>query len=74
MSRCRPDLWGTNPDNVPDTPGEQPAPVARGHDPKEVRLKDRRGRLRPPAYILIALVIALGSILLLIAGVMLAPG
>jgi hypothetical protein len=44
-----------------------------GHDPKEVRLKDHRGRLRPPAYILIALVIALGSILLLIAGVMLAP-
>ena len=40
----------------------------------EVRLKDHRGRLRPPGYILIALVIALGSILLLIAGVMLAPG
>ena len=36
----------------------------------EVRLKDHRGRLRPPAYILIAL----GSILLLIAGVMPTPG
>jgi hypothetical protein len=69
-----PDLWDTNPENVPDTPGEQPAPAASDHDPKEVRLKDQRGRLRPPAYILIALVIALGSILLLIAGVMLAPG
>ena len=69
-----PDLWDTNPDNVPDTPGTQPVPAVSGHDPKEVRLKDHRGRLRPPAYILIALVIALGSILLLIAGVMLAPG
>jgi hypothetical protein len=68
-----PDLWDANPENVPDTPGEQPAPAASDHDPKEVRLKDR-GRLRSPAYILIALVIALGSILLLIAGVMLAPG
>ena len=65
-----PDLWDTNPENVPDTPGEQPAPAASDHDPKEVRLKDHRGRLRSPAYILIAL----GSILLLIAGVMLAPG
>ena len=55
-----PDLWDTNPDNVPDTPGEQPAPAASDDDPKEARLKDRRGRLRPPAYILIALVITLG--------------
>jgi hypothetical protein len=46
-----PDLWDTNPDNVPDTAGEQPAPVASVHDPKEVRRKDHRGRLRPPAYI-----------------------
>lgn len=69
-----PDLWDTHPDNVPSTPGEQPAPAASDHAPKEARLKDHRGRLRPPAYILIALVIASGSILLLIAGVMLAPG
>jgi hypothetical protein len=69
-----PDLWDTNPDNVPNTPGAQPAPAASDHDPKEVTFKDHRGRLRPRAYILIALVIALGSILLLIAGVMLAPG
>jgi hypothetical protein len=72
-SRSIPDLWDTNPDNVFDAADEQPVPAASGHDPKEVRLKDHRGRLRPPAYILIALVIALGSILLLIAGVMLAP-
>lgn len=69
-----PDLWDTNPDNVFKAAGEQPAPGASGHDhPTEVRLKDHRGRLRPPAYILLALVIALVATLLLIAGVMLAP-
>jgi hypothetical protein len=69
-----PDLWDTNPDNVFKAAGEQPAPASNGHDhPKEVRLKDHRGHLRSPAYILIALVIALVAILLLIAGVMLAP-
>ena len=31
-----PDLWDTNPENVPDTPGEQPAPAASDDDPKEV--------------------------------------
>jgi hypothetical protein len=69
-----PDLWDTNPDNVFDAAGEHPVPAASGHDPKEMRRKDHRGRLRPPAHILIALVIALVAILLLIAGVMLAPG
>ena len=72
-SRSIPDLRDTNPDHVPDAPGGQPASAASGHDPKEVRLKDHLGRLRPPAYILIALVIALGSILFLIGGVTLAP-
>jgi hypothetical protein len=38
-----------------------------------VRLKDHRGHLRPPAYILIALVILLVAVLLLLVGVMLAP-
>jgi hypothetical protein len=66
-----PDLWDNNPDDVFDAVDEQPVSAAGSR--KEVRLKDHRGRLRPPAYILIALVIALGSILLLIAGVMLAP-
>jgi hypothetical protein len=71
-----PDLWDTNPENVFDPSGEQPASGSSGHDPevKEVKLKDHGGHLRPPAYILIALVIALVAILLLIAGVMLAPG
>ena len=40
---------------------------------KEVPLRDHRGRLRLPAYVLIALVVALAAILLLIAGVLFAP-
>jgi hypothetical protein len=68
-----PDLWDTNPDKVFDAADAQHVPAAGGRNPQVVRLKDQRGRLRPPAYILIALVIALGSILLLIAGVMFAP-
>ena len=59
-----PDLWDTNPDNVFRTPGKQPNPgPSGGHDQdehaEEVLLKDHRGHLRPPAYVLIALVIAL---------------
>jgi hypothetical protein len=38
-----------------------------------VRLRDHRGRLQPPAYVLIALVIALVAILVLLAGVLFAP-
>ena len=62
-----PDLWDTNPDHVFATPGEQPDPAPNGHDDhsQEVRLRDHRGKLRLPAYILIALVIALAAILLL---------
>jgi hypothetical protein len=68
-----PDLWDTNPDNT-KTAGEQSSPTVSGHDhPKKVRLKDHRGHLRPPAYILIALVILLVVVLLLLVGVMLAP-
>jgi hypothetical protein len=69
-----PDLWDTNPNSVFKTPGERPSPTAGAHDhPKEVRLKDHRGHLRPPAYLLIALVILLVAVLLLLVGVMLAP-
>jgi hypothetical protein len=60
-SRSMPDLWDTNPHNAFSTPAEQPDPAPSGHDDdhtKEVRLRDHRG-LRPPAYALIALVIAL---------------
>jgi hypothetical protein len=38
-----------------------------------VPLRYHRGRLRLPAYVLIALVVALAAILLLLAGVLFAP-
>ena len=77
-----PDLWDTNPDNVFSPPDEQPDPAPGGHDDasgqddrtNEVQLSDERGRLRLPAYILIALGIALAVVLLVIVGVMIAPG
>ena len=71
-----PDLWDTNPDNVFSTPGEQPDKASSSHDndhTEEVLLRDHRGRLRPPAYILIALVIALAAIFLLIVALLFAP-
>jgi hypothetical protein len=70
-----PDLWDTNPDDVFSEPSKKRDPASSGHDDhtQEVRLKDHRGKLRLPAYVLIALVIALAAILLLIAGVMVAP-
>ena len=53
-----PDLWDTNPDNVLNGPGTKPdsAPNGNNDHTKEVPLRDHRGRLRPPAYVLIALV------------------
>ena len=65
-----PDHWDTNPDNVFNTPDEQPdpAPDDRHDHPKEVEFRDDRGRLRPPAYVLIALAIALVAVLVAIAG------
>jgi hypothetical protein len=70
-----PDLWDTSPDNVFRVTDEQPDPAPSGHDDhtQEVRLKDDRGKLRLPAYILIALVVALATILLLIVLVLAAP-
>ena len=70
-----PDLWDTNPDNIFNGPGKKPDPGPNGnHDhTKEVPLRDHRGRLQPPAYVLIALVLALVAILLLLAGVLFAP-
>ena len=50
----------------------RPAPNGNNDHTKEVTLRDR-GRLQPPAYVLIALVIALVAILLLLAGVLFAP-
>jgi hypothetical protein len=66
-----PDLWDTNPGNNSSTPAEQPDPIPSDHDDRaEVRLKDDRGRLRPPAYMLIALVLALAAITVAIVAVL----
>jgi hypothetical protein len=70
-----PDLWDTNP-RAFSTPDEQPdlAPDDHDDDPtKEVMLKDHRGHLRPPAYLLIALVTALAAVLLLTVAMLIAP-
>jgi hypothetical protein len=66
-----PDLWDTNPEDVFGTPDEQPDPASSGHD--DHKRKDLRGRGRLPPDILIALVIAVASILVLIASLLLAP-
>ena len=57
------------------TPGDQPDPAPNGQDDQtnEVKLRDPSGRLRLLAYILIALVIAAAAILLVAAGLLLAP-
>jgi hypothetical protein len=70
-----PDLWDTNPDNIFNGPRKKPDPAPNGNNyhTKEVPLRDHRGRLRLPAYVLIALVVALAAILLLITGVLFAP-
>jgi hypothetical protein len=70
-----PDLWDTNPDNTFNGSGTKPDPAPNGNNdhPKEVPLRDHRGRLRLPAYVLIALVIALVAIVLLLVGVLFAP-
>ena len=40
---------------------------------KEVMLKDHPGHLRPPAYLLIALVTSLAAVLLLTVAMLIAP-
>ena len=72
-----PDLWDTNPDIVFSTFGERPDPGPSGHDhddhTEEVMLKDHRGHLQPPAYVLIALVIALAAVTLLLIIMLIVP-
>jgi hypothetical protein len=70
-----PDHWDTRPENLFRMPDEQPAPAPNRHHDQthEIKLRDPSGRLRLPAYILIALVIAVVAILLVIAGLLLAP-
>jgi hypothetical protein len=58
-----PDLWDTNPDSVFNPPNTQPDPGPSAHDDHaEVQLTDDRGKLRLPAYVLIALVVTLAAI------------
>jgi hypothetical protein len=61
-----PDLWDPNPDV--SAAGEQSDPVPDGGDDRtrEVPLKDRDGKLRLPAYVLIALAVVLATVLLLL--------
>jgi hypothetical protein len=68
-----PHLWDTHPDNVSSGPDPQPDPTPSDHgDHAEVRLKDDHGRLRLPAYVLIALVLALAAITVAIVAVLVA--
>jgi hypothetical protein len=67
-----PDLWDTYPDNGFSPPPEQPDPPPGDRDHAEVRLKDDRGRLRLPAYLLIAPGLALVAIMVLIVAVLVA--
>jgi hypothetical protein len=69
-----PDHWDTRPENLFTPPDEQPDPAPNDPDDhtNEIRLKDPSGRLRLPAYILIALGIALAALLLMTVGLLLA--
>ncbi|HKQ02346.1 MAG TPA: hypothetical protein VJ735_18640 [Actinomycetes bacterium] len=71
-----PDHWDTKPENLFTSPDEQPDPAPKGHDDQtnEVRLKDDRGRLRLPAYVLIALGIAVAALLLVAVGLLAMDG
>lgn len=67
-----PDLWDTNPDRVFRPPDQQPDPATSDQEDhtQEIRLKDDRGRLRLPAYVLIALGIAVVAIAVAILAVL----
>ena len=62
--RREPDLWDTNPDSVFRPVEEEPHPPPP-NEPDDhtgaVKLKDHRGRLRLPAYILIAMTVVLAT-------------
>jgi hypothetical protein len=69
-----PDLWDPNPDpGDAGAAGERTDPVPGGDEPtREVKLTDHQGRLRLPAYVLIALVVVLATILFLTVVILLA--
>lgn len=66
-----PDLWDTNPDNVFRPPDEPPNPPPSDHHDhtQEIPRKEHSSRPRLPAYVLIALVIALVAITVSIVAV-----
>jgi hypothetical protein len=70
-----PDLRDSNPTTSSARPESSPTRPPNGQDDQtnEVKLRDASGRLRLPAYILIALLIAAVAILLVGAGLLLAP-
>jgi hypothetical protein len=70
-----PDLWDPNPDpGDAGAAGERTDPVPGGQEEptREVMLTDHQGRLRLPAYVLIALVAVLATILFLTVVILLA--
>jgi hypothetical protein len=70
-----PDLWDPNPDVSAADEQPDPAPDGDDHDrTREVLLKDRDGRLRLPAYVLIALAVVLATVLLLLGVSLLTSG
>jgi hypothetical protein len=74
-SRSMPDLWDPNPGpGDAGAAGERTDPVPGGHDEqtREVMLTDHQGRLRLPAYVLIALVVVLATVLFLTVVILLA--
>ena len=70
-----PDLWDPNPDpGDAGAAGERTDPVPGGHHEQTpaVMLTDHQGRLRLPAYVLIALVVVLATVLFLTVVILLA--
>jgi hypothetical protein len=71
-SRYVPDHWDTKPENLFNPPEQQPGPAPNGpyDQSNEIQLRDSSGRLRLPAYILIALGIAVTAIAVAIVAVL----
>ena len=67
-----PDHWDTKPENLFNPPEKQPDPAPNGHHDQthKIQLRDPSGRLRLPAYILIALGIAVTAIAIAIVAVL----
>ena len=75
LQRLRLNHWDTKPEISSTRQMSNPIRPPNGDrgQTHEIKLRDPSGRLRLPAYILIALVIAVAAILLVAAGLLLAP-